>query len=185
MNRTPRQLYELKRPVFFIGFMGAGKTTLTRKLARNLGLVSVDVDHYIERENGASIKQLYHEVGDEQFRRLEASALQLFAQSEPKLISCGGGVVCGAESRKIISEQGYTIYLYVSADESADRISNHDTRPFFETMDSVREVNAARVPVYEDLADWTIDTTGRHPGSVASEVTRVLIQEGVLCPLQK
>ncbi|MBQ9069076.1 MAG: shikimate kinase, partial [Eggerthellaceae bacterium] len=113
------------------------------------------------------------------------AALESFLVGEPKLISCGGGIVCGKASCAIIRERGLSIYLYVSPDESAERISNHDTRPFFETMDSVREVNAERVPVYEDLADRTVDTTGRHPGDVAREVKEILVEEGVLCLSQK
>lgn len=179
------QRFTLTKPVLFIGFMGAGKTTLTRRLARALGLVAVDVDHYIQRENHATIKQLYHQVGDEEFRKLEANALQYFLQGENKLISCGGGLVCGANSRELLRNSGFVIYLYVSPDESVSRISNHDTRPFFETMDSVREVNAQRVPMYEDLAHVTIDTTGKQPVEVAREVEDVLLKEGVLCPLPK
>ena len=177
---TESQRYQLTRPVFFIGFMGAGKTTLTRRLARTLGLVSVDVDHFIEREHGGSIKQLFAQMGEADFRSAEATALSQFAQGEPRLISCGGGLVCGSDSRAVL-EQGFVIYLFVSPDESATRISNHDTRPFFETMDSVRAVNAQRVPVYEDLADATIDTTGKAPAAVAREVQDLLLKEGVLC----
>ena len=181
---VPVPRYVLTRPVFFIGFMGAGKTTLTRRLARLLGLASVDIDHFIERECGGSIKDLFARLGEEKFRATEASALFRAAQGECKLISCGGGLVCGSESRDLL-KQGFVVYLFVSPDDSAQRISNHDTRPFFETMDSVRATNSRRVPVYESLADVTIDTTGKNPRDVAWEVKNVLLKEGVLCPAPK
>lgn len=133
--------FELARPVFFIGFMGAGKTTLTRRLARNLGLASVDIDRCIERREGASVKQLFRTVGEEAFRTMEACTLEEFAAGEPLLISCGGGVVMGERSRACIKDRGFTVYLHVTPDESAGRISNHATRPYFETMESVRAVN--------------------------------------------
>ena len=180
-SHTPAFRYELTRPVFFVGFMGAGKTTLTRRLARSLGLASADIDRSIERDAGLSIKELFAQVGEERFRELEAQKLEQFAAGVPLLISCGGGLVEGERSRQIIAESGLCVHMFVSPDESASRISNHDTRPFFETMDSVREVNSRRAPIYEEIADATIDTTGKLPHEVAGEVRKLLLKEGVLC----
>ena len=177
--------YELLQPVYFVGFMGAGKTTLTRRLARMLGLASADIDRSIERDTGMGIKELFNQVGEAQFREMEADKLQQFAQSDPLLISCGGGLVEGERSRQIIKDSGFCVHMFVSADESADRISNHDTRPFFETMDSVRAVNSRRMPIYQQIADATIDTTGKQPRDVASEVCKLLLEKGVLCRVPK
>lgn len=176
---------ELLRPVFFIGFMGAGKTTLTRRLARNLGLASVDIDRCIERSTGRTIKHLYADLGDETFRRMEADMLEDFISGDPLLISCGGGVVMGGRSKEIIQSCGFTVYLKVSPDESAERISNHATRPFFEDMDTVRQVSERRLPLYDSLADVSIDTAGKSVGALAVEVEKVLWKEGVLCPVRK
>ena len=173
--------YELRTPVYFVGFMGAGKTTLTRKLARMLGLASADIDRSIERETGHSIKELFSQMTEGQFRELEAGKLEQFAAGEPLFISCGGGLVEGERSRDIIKNTGFCVHMFVSPDESADRISNHATRPFFETMDSVRTVNSRRAPLYEDIADATVDTTGKKPHEVAVEVRDLLLKEGVLC----
>lgn len=177
----PGKRYELLRPVFFIGFMGAGKTTLTRKLARSLGLASADVDRSIERDTGLSIKQLFGKIDEPTFRAMEAEKLRQFINAGPMLISCGGGLIEGEESRHILQTEGFCVHMFVRAEESANRISNHDTRPYFETMDSVRAVNARRAPLYEELADATVDTTGKMPGQVSSEVRNVLMREGVLC----
>ena len=180
-DEAPRATYELRMPVYFVGFMGAGKTTLTRKLARMLGLASADIDRSIERETGATIKQLFAQMTEEEFRELEAGKLEQFAAGEPLFISCGGGLIEGERSRAIIKDTGFCVHMFVSADESASRISNHATRPFFETMDSVRTVNTRRAPLYEMVADATVDTTGKSPNEVASEVRDLLLKEGVLC----
>ena len=177
--------YTLAKPVFFVGFMGAGKTTLTRKLARNLGLASADTDRSIERDTGRSIKQLFSEITAEEFREMEADKLEAFCALPPMFISCGGGLVEGERSRKIISEAGFCVHMFVNPDESAERISNHDTRPYFDTMDSVRTVGARRLPLYQQLADATVDTTGKTPGIMYNEVTKLLMNEGVLCRTPK
>ena len=179
------QRYELLRPVFFIGFMGAGKPTLTRKLARSLGLAAADVDRSIERDTGKSIKQLFGQINEVQFRAMEAEKLRQFIAGPPMLISCGGGLVEGKESQQILRDEGFCVHMFVRAEESAQRISNHDTRPYFDTMDSVRTVNARRAPLYEELADATIDTTAKMPGQVSAEVRAWLLKEGVLWPVQK
>ena len=177
--------YELVRPVYFVGFMGAGKTTLTRRLARTLGLASADIDRSIERDTGMTIKELFAQVGPSRFREIEADKLEQFAAGVPLLISCGGGLIEGERSRRIIRDSGFCVHMFVSPDESASRISNHDTRPYFETMDSVREVNSRRAPLYEEMADATVDTTGKLPHEVASEVRRLLLKEGVLCQMPR
>ena len=75
------------------------------------------------------------------------------------------------------------MYVHVSARESAERISNHASRPHFETMDRVREANRTHVPMYEEVADAVLDSTGKTAGQMAHELKDLLIEEGVLCPV--
>ena len=179
------QRFELTRPVFLIGFMGAGKTTLARKLARRCGLAAVDTDRSIERETGMRISELYPSIGDEAFRELEADTLLRYCNGYPLLIACGGGIVCGDRSRQIIKERGFAIHMVVSADESASRISNHATRPHFESMDSICSVNEQRMPLYCGLADATVNTRDKSSAQLVREVQSLLEKEGILCPLPK
>lgn len=179
------QRYELTRPVFLIGFMGAGKTTVGRRLARCCGLASVDLDRSLEHESGMRLRELFETVGEERFRDMEADALEGYCSGYPLIISCGGGTVCGPRSAKIIEERGFAVHMEVSACESAERISNHDTRPFFDCMDSINDKSCQRMPLYRRLADATIDTCGKSPGRLARELQELLEREGVLCPQQK
>lgn len=180
------QRYELARPVFFIGFMGAGKTSVARRLARTCGVASVDMDTYLERREGKRISEIFAEVGEEGFRAIETDVLrELAGKDEPLLVSCGGGVVTREENRAILAECGVVVYLQVSADEAASRISDTSTRPLFQDLQAARRRNDERRPYYESAADITVDTAGRSVFSIAREVIRLLEKEGALCPQQK
>lgn len=179
------QKFELRENLFLIGFMGAGKTTLARRLARECCLAAVDIDRCVERASHMRIKQLYAEVGDARFRELEAEQLDAFTRGDPVVIACGGGIVMGERSRSIIKERGFALHLRTTADESLNRISNPTTRPFFEDEDTVHKVCHQRSPYYAKLADATIDVEGKTVGRVAYEVQDLLLEKGVLCPVSK
>ena len=105
---APKQIaYELARPVFFVGFMGAGKTSVARKLARSAGVAAVDMDTYIERHCDMKVKQIFAESGEAGFRAIETDVLRELALGEPRLVSCGGGVVLAEENRIILKEHGF------------------------------------------------------------------------------
>ena len=121
--------FTLARPVFFVGFMGAGKTSVSRKLARACGVGSVDMDTYLERREGKKVNDIFAESGEEGFRSVETDVLRELAAKEPLLVSCGGGVVLRPENRAVLREAGFVVYLRVTADEAASRISDKSTRP--------------------------------------------------------
>lgn len=174
-------IYKLAKPVFLVGFMGAGKTSVARKLARNAGIASIDMDTFIERRCDMKVKQIFAEMGETGFRQMETDVLrELATNAEPKLVSCGGGVVLAEENRRILVEHGYVVYLKVTADEAASRISDVSTRPLFGDLDQARRVIEGRVPLYEEVADLTIDTAGRGTGSIAREAFACLKKEGIL-----
>ena len=173
--------HELARPVFFVGFMGAGMTPVARKLARNAGVAAVDMDTFIERRCDMKVKQIFAEVGEEGFRKIETDVLrELATAANPQLVSCGGGVVLADENRRILKEHGFVVYLQVTADEAASRISNVSTRPLFGDLEQARRVIQGRLPLYEEVADITIDTAGRGTGAVAREAFFCLKREGIL-----
>lgn len=176
---TPRPMH-LERPVFFVGFMGAGKTSVSRKVARLAGMSSIDLDSYIERRSDKPIKDIFAESGEESFRALETATLRELAQGEPTLISCGGGIVLAPANRDILKTSGFVVYLQVTADEAASRISDISTRPLFGNPEQARRTIAERLPLYEEVADVCLDTSRRSTGSLAHEVLDILKQEGIL-----
>lgn len=172
--------WSLSQPVFFVGFMGAGKTSVTRKLARLAGASAIDMDRYIERSCGMKIRDIFAEAGEAGFRTLETDVLRELMEGEPRLVSCGGGVVLSEKNRALLKEGAYVVYLQVTAQEAASRISDVATRPLFGDVDNAQRVLESRLPLYEEVADMSIETAGRGTGAIAREAFRRLKEEGVL-----
>ena len=143
------------------------------------------MDTYLERREGKKVKAIFAESGEEGFRALETDVLGELAAKEPLLVSCGGGVVTREENRAILERAGFVVHLKVSADEAAGRISDTSTRPLFQNLDAARERREERGPLYERVADATVDTAGKSVPAIAREVQNVLVKEGVLCQQRK
>ena len=181
LERPERPQCELARSVFFVGFMVAGKTSTARRLARSCGVASVDLDAYLERREGKTINQVVAECGDQGFRDMESSILREFADKEPMLVSCGGGVVLRPENREVLKRAGFVVYLKVTADQAYARVKDVSSRPYFRDLETARKTIEDRLPLYEEVADTQVDTLGKDVHQVAREVRRVLEREGVLC----
>ena len=179
-NVPREEAWELVQPVFFVGFMGAGKTSVARKLARHAGVASIDMDTYIERVCDRKVKEIFAESGEAGFRAIETDVLRELASGEPRLVSCGGGVVLSPENRAVLKNGGFVVYLKVTAAEAASRISDVSTRPLFGDLEQAQRVIEGRLPLYEEVADISIDTAGRGTGSIAREAFARLKDEGVL-----
>lgn len=100
--------------IIIIGYMGAGKTTVGKALAEDLGLTFYDLDWYIENRMRKTIKQIFDESGEEGFRKIEHNMLHEVAEFENVIISCGGGTPCFFDNMDYMNEQGETLYLKAS-----------------------------------------------------------------------
>ena len=109
--------------IFLIGFMGSGKTTAGRKLASRLGWSFIDLDEFIERDNGMSVAELFSERGEEWFRTAESEALRELENSRNTVISTGGGTPCFSGNMEFMLKNGLTVYLKMTPEKLSRRLS--------------------------------------------------------------
>ena len=116
--------------IFLMGYMGAGKTTVGKKLSKQLNLSFIDLDYYIEGRYHKEIRQLFAERGEDAFRDIERRMLHEVASFEDVLVSTGGGTPCFFDNMEFMNGAGTTVYLKVSVDELANRLEVcKQTRP--------------------------------------------------------
>lgn len=115
--------------ILLVGFMGSGKTSVSRRLSAITGLSLIDVDYRIEAIQHRKIPRIFAEEGEEGFRRIETETLAGLKYEGRSIISCGGGIVCNPANRPILESLGTVIFLDVPLEEAIGRISNPTTRP--------------------------------------------------------
>lgn len=158
--------------ITLVGFMGTGKTTVGRILARRLGFTFVDCDDEIEREQGVSISHIFSELGEPHFRQLEHDMIIRLSRSDKLVISAGGGAVINPENVDNMKEGGPVVCLASSPEEILKRVGGSTHRPLLQVPDpksKVKELLDARAPFYA-RADVTISTDGLTPEEVADRV---------------
>lgn len=116
--------------IFFVGYMGAGKTTIGKALAKQMNLSFIDLDHYIENRFHKTIRELFRDKGEAVYREIERKLLIEVCEFEDVVISTGGGVPCFFDNMQYIKSKGRTVYLKASPQELAYRVGpNNFTRP--------------------------------------------------------
>ncbi len=99
------------KPIFLIGYMGCGKTTVGVELARQTGLEFIDLDDFIQQKEGMTIEEIFDKKGEKEFRKLETAALEEVAKKHDVVIGCGGGTPCHGFNIELMLESGPTIWL--------------------------------------------------------------------------
>ncbi|MGL1920588.1 MAG: shikimate kinase [Hyphomicrobiales bacterium] len=149
-----------KQSIVLIGLMGAGKTTLGRRLAKHLDLPFKDADHEIEAAAGMDVPEFFATFGEDKFRDGEEKVISRLLDSGPQILATGGGAYMREATRNNIKEKGISIWLRGDLELLMDRIALRQTRPLLQ-VDNPKEVMQKlideRYPIYAQ-ADVTIDT---------------------------
>jgi len=121
--------------IYLIGYMGSGKTTVGKKLARSLNYEFIDLDNQIEAVLGTTISDFFQEQGEDAFRNIEREELHKTFQTENTVISLGGGTPCFFDNLEQINKHGKSVYLKLSATSLASRLQNAKTpRPLIKNL---------------------------------------------------
>lgn len=150
-----------ERPVFLVGMMGAGKTTIGRSLAKELGRGFVDLDLALEARCGVPVTVIFDIEGEAGFRKRETQLLEEFSRQPGIVLATGGGAVLAPENRHYLKERGTVVYLRAEADELYRRLARDKQRPLLQTADPrarLAELLALRTPLYEEVAHLAFDT---------------------------
>lgn len=167
--------------IFFIGFLGAGKSTVARNIGCLFCRPYVDTDRLVERMRGKSVCDIFREDGEESFRDAETEVLKSLAEKKSLLVSCGGGIVERQENVRLMHSMGKVVFLDGELSDSLRQIQHRESRP--DLGSCFKETNACynrRRPLYEAAADYTIDIRNKSFEEVAGDAAKLLWEEGLL-----
>ena len=161
--------------IVLIGFMGAGKSSIGRTLARRTGLSRFDTDEMISAQFGLPVSEIFARFGEEKFRETETEVLRQFSAAAPAIIVTGGGIVLRQENVKMLRALGKVVSLEADEETLFRRISRRTTRPLLQTENpraTMLELLRTREPLYRQAADVRLDTSRLGHDEVADEILR-------------
>ena len=165
-----------RRSIVLVGLMGAGKTTVGRRLAQRLDLPFVDADHEIERAAGKSIPEIFAEDGEEFFRNGEERVIARLLDNGPQVLATGGGAWMREATRERVRQKGVSVWLKADIDVLMERVARRPGRPLLETENPravMERLIAERYPVYAQ-ADITVESADAPHHVMVARIIRAL-----------
>ncbi|MFX1513001.1 MAG: shikimate kinase [Promethearchaeota archaeon] len=166
----------VKTNIALLGFMGTGKTSVSKALAKKLGIEYIETDRLIENRVGKPIAQIFKEDGEATFRELETTIIKEIAERDNVIISCGGGIVLNNENTITLKKKAIIVLLTASPEVIWERISKTNERPLLDIPNKLERIQMLldfRDPLYQSAADLVIDTDLL----TVDEVTNIIIEE--------
>jgi shikimate kinase len=168
--------------IFLVGMMGAGKTSVGKALARELGKTFLDSDQVIEVRTGVRIPVIFELEGEAGFRAREAAVIEELTAAHGIVLATGGGAVLSAINRQALHSRGTVIYLRASVQDLWHRTKHDRNRPLLQTTDPLArltELHAQRDPLYRAVAHLVVDTGSQSLRSLVVRLKQKLTQNGV------
>lgn len=163
----------MEKHIYLIGFMGSGKSTISRKLKKLMQVKELDMDAEIVSENGMSINDMFARFGEDYFRDKETEMLRKIADSAPAVVSCGGGTVLRQENVDIMKKSGVIVLLTASPQTIYLRVRNSKDRPILNghmNVEYIASLMEKRRAVYEAVCDIRVATDDKNPDQIAKEI---------------
>ncbi len=162
--------------IYLIGPMGAGKTTIGRRLAERRGLHFIDSDHEIEARTGVDIPYIFEKEGEPGFRKREQQTIAELVQLQGVVLATGGGAILDPLNRQALAGHGFVVYLHASVDHQYQRTARAANRPLLHAAADRREVLtrlfAIRDPLYQEIADLVLRTDNRSAKTLIREIEK-------------
>ena len=161
--------------LFLTGPMGAGKSTIGRQLAKQLGLPFHDSDHEVEARTGVDIPLIFELEGEAGFRKREVTIIDELTRLPNIVLATGGGAVLDPANREHLKTRGRVIYLHTSVNHQLKRTRKDRNRPLLQTSNprkKLEELMAVRDPLYREIAGIIIDTDGMR----VRDVVKIIMQ---------
>jgi shikimate kinase len=156
-------LPESVRNLVLVGFMGSGKSSVGREIARRWGFRFIDTDTAIRQKFGKSIPDIFASIGEPLFRDEENQALQNLQNTDQAVIATGGGIVLQPRNHPLLRSLGVVVWLTASEEVIWERVSRNQNRPLLKTPDprtTISTLMSTRYPLYRSLADIIVETSG-------------------------
>lgn len=170
----------MKNNIFLIGFMGSGKTSVGKVLARKMKMNFIDADKEIEKVAGKLIKKIFADSGEAAFRQIEIDVIKLISRKKNSVVAVGGGAVLNYINVLRMRESGRTVLLRVSPECIARRLEGEKERPLLlglnkrQKLAKIREMLKFREPFYNLAKDLDIETDDKVPGQIADKIMGLL-----------
>ncbi|SRR5665213_640096 len=172
----------LKRTVALVGMMGAGKSSLGRRLATKLGVVFRDADTEIENAAGCSINEIFDRFGEPAFRDGERKVIARLLAMPPHVLATGGGAFADDETHKRIKAEAVSVWINVPLEVLVARVGRRDTRPLLRQGDPreiLKRLLKEREPIYGE-ADLTVDSEDGPHHTAVERIIASLRERGLL-----
>jgi len=157
--------------------MGAGKTTIGKQIAKQLGKTFYDADHEIEKRTGVKIPVIFDLEGEAGFRKREAAVIKDLTQQDNIVLATGGGAVLAIENREALARNGYVIYLRATVNDLWKRMRYDKQRPLLQKVnirEKLEQLYTERHPIYMQAANLIIDTGHQPAGVLINQIKKTI-----------
>ncbi len=163
--------------IFFVGLMGAGKTTIGKLLAKKLQKTFYDTDHEIEKKLGVKVSVIFELEGEEGFRKRETQMIDELTNKKDIILATGGGAVLSEENRRLLKARGKVIYLNAKPQHLAKRMACDKDRPLLQQgnmLDTLNNLYKERHPLYLGVSSFVVDTGQQKTQTIINKIEALL-----------
>lgn len=163
--------------IYLIGFMGVGKSTISKQLKEMTNWKEIDTDKLIVAKKKMGIPEIFEKFGERYFRNLETNILRDLSKEKNMIISCGGGVILKEENQKIMKDSGTVVLLSATAETIYEHVKKGKDRPLLNgnmNIPYIEKLMKERQPFYDKAKDIELITDDKNPQELAEEIIDLL-----------